>query len=108
MEILSINDRVQSDTGDEGWAIHTDGSLQYRGRVVIPQSENLREDILWEFHCSCFVVHPSGMKMYHDLRHQFYWSGMKKHIGEFVSRCLTYQQVKVEHRGQRDYSSPWR
>ena len=35
-KILSIRDRVQSGTGDEGWAIHTDGSLRYRGRVVVP------------------------------------------------------------------------
>ena len=31
MEILFIRDRVQSSTGDEGWAIHTNGSLQYMG-----------------------------------------------------------------------------
>ena len=35
--------------------------------------------------------------MYHDLRRQYYWSRMKKHIGEFVHRCLTCQKVKVEH-----------
>ena len=33
-EIMSIRDRVQSGTGDEGWTIHVDGSLWYRGRVV--------------------------------------------------------------------------
>ena len=44
-EILSIKDRVQSCTSDEGWAIHTDGSLWYRGRVVVPQLTDLREDI---------------------------------------------------------------
>ena len=48
-ETVSIRDRVQSGTG---WAIHTDGSLRYRGRVVVPQSTNLREEILREFHCS--------------------------------------------------------
>ena len=26
-KILSTRDRVQSDTGNEGWAIHTNGSL---------------------------------------------------------------------------------
>ena len=88
-KILSIKDRVRSDTSDEGWAIHTDGSLQYRGRVVVPQSANLREEILREFHCSHFTVHPSGTKMYHDLCHQYYWSGMKKHVGDSVRRCLT-------------------
>ena len=35
-EIVSIRDRVQSGTTDEGWAIHTDGSLRYKGRVVVP------------------------------------------------------------------------
>ena len=34
-EIVSIRDRVQSGTGDEGWTIHKDGSLRYRGRVVV-------------------------------------------------------------------------
>ena len=67
-EIVAIRDRVQSGTGDEGWAIHTDGSLWYRGWVVVPQLTNLREEILKEFHCSRFVVHPSGTKMYRDLR----------------------------------------
>ena len=51
-EILSIRDRVLSGTGDEGWAIHTYGSLRYRGRVVVPQLTGLREEILREFHCS--------------------------------------------------------
>ena len=36
-EVVSIRDRVRSGMGDEGWAIHTDGSLQYKGRVVVPQ-----------------------------------------------------------------------
>ena len=69
---MSIKDRVQSGVGDEGWAIHTNGSLRYRGRVVVPQFTYLREEILNEFHCSRFTVHPGGTKMYHDLRHQYY------------------------------------
>ena len=42
-KILSIRDRVQAGIGDEGWAIHTDGSLQFRGRIVVPQLAELRE-----------------------------------------------------------------
>ena len=78
---MSIRDRVQSGSGDEGWAIHIDGSLRYKGWVVVPQLTNLREEILREFHCSRFAVHLGGMKMYHDLRCQYYWSGMKRHVG---------------------------
>ena len=93
---MSIKDRVRSDRGDEGWVIHTDGSLRYRGRVVVPQSADPKEEILREFHCSRFVVHPGDTKMYHDLRCQYYWSGMKKHVREFVRSCLTCQKVKAE------------
>ena len=51
-EILSCRDRIRSGTSDEGWAIHIDGSLRYRGQVVVPQLIKLREEILREFHCS--------------------------------------------------------
>ena len=66
VEISSIKDRVQSGTCDDGWAIHTNGSLRYRGRVVVLHLIDLREEILLEFHCSRFAVHPGGMKMYRD------------------------------------------
>ena len=49
-EVVSIRDRVRSGMGDEGWAIHTDGSLRYKGRVMVPQLIELREEILREFH----------------------------------------------------------
>ena len=91
VELVSIKGRVQSGTADEGWAIHTYGSLRYRGRVVVPQSTDLREEVLKEFHYSRFAVHPGGTKMYHDLRCQYYWSGIKRHVGDFVRRCLTCQ-----------------
>ena len=35
-EIVSIRDRVQLGTSDEGWTIHVDFSLRYRGQVVVP------------------------------------------------------------------------
>ena len=36
IEILSITNHVRSDTSDEGWAMNTNGSLRYKGRVVVP------------------------------------------------------------------------
>ena len=71
-ELVSIRDRVQSGTGDEGWTIHSDGGLRYRGRVVVPQLKDLRNEILREFHYSRFAMHPGGTKMYQDLRRQYY------------------------------------
>ena len=96
-EIVSIRDRVQSGISDEGWTIHADSSLWYRGQVVVPQLTDLREEILREFHCSRFAVHLGGTKMHQDLRRQYNWSGMKRHVRDFFQRCLTCQQVKAEH-----------
>ena len=57
--------------------MHSYGSLRYRGRVVVHQSEDLREEILKEFHFSHFTMHPSSTKMYHDLHCQYYRSGRR-------------------------------
>ena len=35
--------------------------------------------------------------MYQDLRRQYYWSGMKRRVGDFVQQFLMCWQVKVEH-----------
>ena len=64
---------------------------------MVHQLKDLREEILREFHYSRFAVHPSGMKMYWVLRRQYYWSGMKRHVGDFVRRCLTCQEIKAKH-----------
>ena len=63
---------MQSGTDDEGWAMHANGSLRYKGWVVVPWLTDLRGEILKEFHCSRFAMHPSGTKMYQDLRCQYY------------------------------------
>ena len=84
VEIVSIRDRVQAGTCDEGWAIHMDGSLRYRGRIMVPRLAKLREEIFREFHYSRFTMHLGGPKMYHDLRRQYFWSGMKRHVGDFI------------------------
>ena len=63
-KIVSIRDRVQLGTGDEGWTVHADGSLWYRGWVMVPQLIDLREEILKEFPYCRFSMHPGGMKMY--------------------------------------------
>lgn len=42
-------------------------------------------------------MHPGGTKMYRDLREFYWWPGLKREVTDFVSKCLTCQQVKAEH-----------
>ncbi|GJX26323.1 putative reverse transcriptase domain-containing protein [Tanacetum coccineum] len=53
--------------------------------------------IMDESYKSKYSVHPGADKMYYDLRDMYWWSGMKKDIAEYVSRCLTCLKVKAEH-----------
>ncbi|KAL5743947.1 hypothetical protein ACOSP7_026812 [Xanthoceras sorbifolium] len=50
-----------------------------------------------EAYSSTYVMHPRSTKMYRTLKDYYWWKGMKKDIAEFVSRCLTCQQVKTEY-----------
>ena len=35
--------------------------------------------------------------MYRDLQEIYWWSGMKIDVAEFMAKCSTIQQVKIEH-----------
>nr|GFB14503.1 putative reverse transcriptase domain-containing protein [Tanacetum cinerariifolium] len=74
-----------------------DNVLWQDTRLVVPNDATLREALLTEAHSSPFSVHPGSTKMYHDLKQYFWWSGMKRDVATFVSKCLICQQVKIEH-----------
>ncbi|RVW60165.1 Transposon Ty3-I Gag-Pol polyprotein [Vitis vinifera] len=48
-------------------------------------------------HRAKYTIHPGNTKMYQDLKRQFWWSGMKRDIAQFVANCQICQQVKAEH-----------
>ena len=57
----------------------------------------LKKEIMEEAHSSAYAMHPGSTKMYRTLRDHYWWRGMKKEIEEFLSKCLTCQQIKIEH-----------
>ena len=42
-------------------------------------------------------MHPGSTKMYQDLKTSYWWSGMKRDVSEFVTKCMVCQKVKAEH-----------
>ena len=91
--------RSQIITGEalEGWSIHANSGIYFLNRLCVPNDAQLKEEVMREAHHSWFTVHPGETKMYHDLRRQYWWHGMKRDMARFVSKCLSYQQEKVEH-----------
>ena len=71
--------------------------LYYKDRVCVPDDNDLRKTILEEAHSGSFAIHPGSTKMYQYLKMSFWWSGMKRDISKFVTKCLVCQRVKAEH-----------
>ena len=65
--------------------------------MCVPEYGELKREIMEEAHSFAYAMHPGSTKMYKTLKEHYWWNGMKKEIASFVSRCLTYQQVKAEH-----------
>ena len=80
-----------------GFVIDNEGTLRLGTRLCVPNVEELRKEIMEEAHFSAYSIHPGSTKMYHDLKDTYWWNGMKRDIADFVSKCLTCQQVKLEH-----------
>ncbi|GJZ50909.1 putative nucleotidyltransferase, ribonuclease H [Tanacetum coccineum] len=73
------------------------GVIWYSNRLCVPDDSSLQEAVLTEAHNSPFSIHPGSTKMYKDLKQNFWWNGMKHDVARFAAKCLTCQQVKIEH-----------
>nr|GEX53138.1 hypothetical protein [Tanacetum cinerariifolium] len=106
----SIKDMIlsaQKEAVDESVGLHkgldemieqrSDGNLYYLDQIWVPLKGDVRTIIMDEAHKSKYSVHPGANKMYYDLKDRYWWSGMKKDIAEYVSKCLTRLKVKDEH-----------
>ncbi|KAL6349618.1 hypothetical protein AAG906_035779 [Vitis piasezkii] len=82
---------------DENWFMHVDGSVRFKGRLCVPRDVDLRNELLADAHRAKYPIHPGNTKMYQDLKRQFWWSGMKRDIAQFVANFQICQQVKTEH-----------
>jgi hypothetical protein len=74
-----------------------DGSIWMRERLWVPSDPELREELLGEAHKSKYTIHPRSTKMFKDLQRGYWWNGMKRDVARYVAKCLTCQQVKIEH-----------
>ena len=79
------------------FTVNENGVLYYKDRVCVLDGNDLRKAILEEAHNGSFAIHPGSTKMYQDLKMSFWWSGMKRDVSEFVTKCLVCQRVKAKH-----------
>ena len=79
------------------FTVNENGVFYYKDRVCVPDGNDLRKSILEEAHNGSFAIHSGITKMYQDLKMSLWWSGMRRDVSEFVTKCLVCQIVKTEH-----------
>ena len=94
--IKEVHKIMNGDFGENFW-ITQDGVLTMKGRVYVSDIDDLRRAIMEEAHYSAYAMHPGSTKMYQTIKENYWWSGMKKDIVDFISKCLMCQQVKAEY-----------
>ena len=79
------------------FSVKEDGSFYFQNRLCVLADNELKKNLLYEAHTAIFTMHPGGNKMYQDLKQCYWWKGMIRDVTDYVSKCLTCQQVKAEH-----------
>ena len=56
---------------EENFSISQDGMLTMKGRVCVPDVEDLRKMIMEEAHCSTYTMHSGSTKMYRTIKENY-------------------------------------
>ena len=95
-QIIKLKEEIEKGKKGE-FQIRDDGMIVKGQRMCVLEYGKLKRDIMEEAHSSACAMHPGSTKMYRTLKDHYWWRGMKREIAEFVSNCLTCQQIKIEH-----------
>ena len=87
--------RSKGDTSD--FTLDEQGTLFFRGRLVVPKYKNMTQKVMQEAHDTPLSIHPGSTKMYQDIRQRFWWSNMKQDIAQYVAECDVCRRIKAEH-----------
>ena len=95
-DLVTIKERIDDTMYKSFWLDHSN-TLWFGKRLVVPNQEHLKKQILNEAHESLFSIHPRSNKMYRYVRKRFWWKGLKHDIARFVAECDVCCRVKAEH-----------
>ena len=69
--------------------------LLFEGRLVVPDTDNLRTLLVREAHDHVITAHPSAKKTYQLLSWQYYWHGIYSYVKQYCRNCHTCRRSMV-------------
>lgn len=76
------------------WIVEN-GIAWFKGKVFVPDKQDLRRKITKEFHESPVNGHPGRRKTTELIKREFWWPGMTRFINSFVEGCAVCQSTKT-------------
>jgi hypothetical protein len=83
--LVAMHDEVQAGTRRAPWAV-VDGMVQYAGRLYLPPSSPLLQELLTAVHAE---GHEGVQRTLHRLRRDFHFPNMKQVVQDYVRECPT-------------------
>ncbi|CEL52813.1 hypothetical protein RSOLAG1IB_11158 [Rhizoctonia solani AG-1 IB] len=71
------------------------GLLFYQGRILVPNVNELREELLRIYHDSPMAGHPGQQQTLELLSRAYYWPGIRANIYLHVDGCKTCQRIRL-------------
>jgi len=76
---------------------YEDGILYRAGKVYVPNSDELKRNILELYHDSLIAGHPGQAKTLELVSRGYYWPSLKAYVNSYVEACDPCQRNKNHH-----------
>jgi hypothetical protein len=85
--------RKRAQVGERKDLVLEDGLLLFQGRLIIPDIDHLRTDLIREAHEQPSTAHPGRRKTTRLLSDRYYWKGLAATVERFVRNCHVCRRV---------------
>ena len=109
--VLSLYDRILQGYAIDPWFAvpfnltlltkSTEGFWMSVGKIVVPYTDTLRDDIITEHHTPPMAGHVGVTKVTRAIQRTFWWPKLRSTVQDFISHCHLCQTNKVTNRSQR-------
>ena len=104
---LQIDPVIQDAVSRKRLGLTQRGELWWKdGLLYIPQSEQLRNDILYWHHDVPWCAHMGIHKTLDLVKRQFWWPNINSDVGDYIKSCFKCQLNKVDRRLRRPPLTP--
>jgi hypothetical protein len=71
-----------------------DGKWFYQGRLIVPDEEELKRQILRQYHDHQLVGHPGIANTVVAVTREFWWPGVRRFVTTYIQGCAICQSTK--------------